>query len=197
MKSAWDRLSVGMVICALAAAGCTGAGPGSDVPGVETGRVRFDHPTWGPSLLVTSFRSNRPEEDHPGIGYVTVFSVGGDVVWQYSTGGPDPAELGNWYEMALHRPARDDTGRIFIDWNPGRYNGVTALLPVPGGFADHGTLPESGDYRSRFYYAEVDNPDGDGSFEIQHFANDCDPSCAEGTTTSALWEWTGDGYRVR
>lgn len=156
------------------------------VSGKETGRVTFEHPTWGRSTLVTSFR--RDADSDPGTGYITVFGADGGKVWEFDTG--DQA----WYEMRLHKPAMDTTGQIFVEWNPGRYNGVTILQPVPGGFADHRTLMASGDYAARFYGADVKDVDGDGDFEIVEGSNDCTPTCAEGTSTYTAWLWNGQDY---
>lgn len=80
-----------------------------------------------------------------------------------------------------------------MEWDPGRYLGVTALQPVPGGFNDHKTLMDSGDYNGRFYEAHVEDVDHDGTFEIVETPNDCDPPvprapsaawCGAGTATT-------------
>ncbi len=53
-------------------------------------------------------------------------------------------------------------GRIFIDYDPGRYNGVIILGPTVDGFEDFDALPPAGDYLGRFYYAEATDADRDG-----------------------------------
>ncbi|MPV50136.1 hypothetical protein GCG21_08980 [Pseudactinotalea sp. HY160] len=156
-----------------------------DYPGEETGRVTFDHPDWGRATLVTSFA--KESDFGPGIGYITVFDSRNRQVWQLEADN-------NWYEMSVNEPPRDKTGSIFINWNPGRYNGVSILRPVQGGFEDFDTLPWDGDYQQRFYYAEVADVDGDEVFEVLLMGNDCDPSCAGGTTTERVFSWDGQDY---
>jgi len=169
-----------------------GGGKVGDVPGEETGRVSFDHPTWGSVTLVTSFEAGASE--YSGTGHINVFDESGAVVWSYDTAGPDPASAIPWYQMGLNDPAVDDTGNIFVVWNPGRYDGVTVLRPTDDGFEDFDTLPDPGDYNGRFYYAAVDDTDGDGTFEIVQSNNDCNPDCAGGKVTTETFRWTGSGY---
>jgi hypothetical protein len=163
-------------------------------PGTETGRVSFTHPTWGPVTLVTSFQAFEPSDPYgsSGEGFITVSDAYGRTVWSHRTG-----DKYAWYEMQLHQPAMDSTGRVFIDWNPGRYNGVTVLLPIAGGFEDHDTLPDIDSYNGRFYYADVVDVNADGVFEVAQHANDCRPSCAGGTITTQNFYWTGSGYVAR
>ena len=92
------------------------------------------------------------------------------------------------------RTALDKSGNVFLDYNPGRYNGVIVLRPVAGGFANFRTLPTPGDFNGRFYFAELSDADSDGTYEIISSSNDCTPSCAEGTTTSTVWRWNGHDY---
>lgn len=194
----WIVLGVlGLVVVAVAAL----AWPRSDDPGTAieldtaeaadaigcsspcevTGVAGFVHPTWGPSNLISSGTEG-------GYYELDVVDAGGSIVWTQAFGE-------NWYELAPHAPAVDDTGHLFVDFNPGRYNGVIVLAPTDDGFEDFDTLPEYGDYNTRFYYAEAVDTDGDGTLEIEVSANDCDPSCAGGDITSTVYAWDGDDYR--
>ncbi|MFL6089019.1 MAG: hypothetical protein ACJ71Z_02645 [Aeromicrobium sp.] len=159
-----------------------------NVRGTVTGSVAFRHPAWGPVVLVTS---EHPTEDTSTPSYITVVDGHGRVRWSFNTG--DTV----WYEMKINSPARDKTGNIFINWNPGRYNGVTVLRPTVDGFADFGTLMESGNYNGSHYYADVVDVDHDGIFEIAQHDNNCIPGCAEGKITTKNFWWTGHGYRPR
>lgn len=88
----------------------------------------------------------------------------------------------------------DAAGTIFLDYNPGRYNGVIALRPTVEGFEDFGTLPPSDSYDGRFYYATPIDADDDGIFEVEQFNNDCIPDCAGGTITSKKWRLRDDDF---
>lgn len=154
---------------------------GCSSPCAVTGVVAFDHPTWGASNLVTSGIEGGDYE-------LEVVDANGSVVWSHQFGT-------NWYELAPNDPATDDTGHLFIDFNPGRYNGIIVLAPVEDGFEDFDTLPPYGDYNTRFYYADALDADGDGTVEVEVNDNDCNPSCAEGAITSTVYEWDGDDYR--
>lgn len=69
------------------------------------------------------------------------------------------------------------------------------LHPKVDGFDNLTRLPPEGDYMAPFYYAEHKDLNGDGTLEIEKFANDCEPDCAGGTITSQIYRWTGSGYR--
>jgi hypothetical protein len=162
--------------------------------GTVTGRVDFIHPTWGPSTLLTSLRPAW-EGQISGEGFIRVVDATGRVRWASRTGAPGTGGV-PWYEMALNDPAMDATGQIFVNWNPGRYNGVTVLQPVQGGMNDHATLAENGNYLGRFYYASIVDVEDDGTFEIADHHNDCVPSCAGGTVTTEFWRWNGTDYAL-
>lgn len=97
-------------------------------------------------------------------------------------------------------PATDSTGNTFVTYNPGRYDGVLVLIPTSGGFEDIGWEQESTEsnpsYWGRFaiYYAELVGPGVDGQYVIRQSSNDCDPSCAAGTTTHEDLRWNGTDY---
>lgn len=150
-----------------------------------TGRVFFDHPNWGPSALLTTLS---PEVNFRDAN-ILVVDAAGKVRWRH--------RAGDWYELAPAEVPRDGTGNIFLNYNPGRYNGVIVLRPVPEGLLDFGSLPPEGDYQARFYYAVIVDRDGDGTFEIDKMSNDCDPDCAGGTISHTMFGWTGSDYAER
>jgi len=97
-------------------------------------------------------------------------------------------------------PATDATGNAFVNYNPGRFDGVAVLIPTPDGFEDLG-LDDYGNtevpgYSGRlaYYYAELIGPGSDGQFVIRKWQQNCTPSCAEGTPTSVDLAWDGSKY---
>lgn len=160
-------------------------------PGEYT--VEFTHPSLGRMRLVT--KRNGAEGTQSGPASITVTDRFGVVRYSYS--------IDLLYELA---PARlrpdptaegpmdpvDSTGNVFIDYNPGRYNGVIVLRPTEIGFDDLGTA--WADTGTRFYSAVIVDRDGDGQFEIEQATNDCEPSCGEGTTTVKVFRWNGTDY---
>jgi pimeloyl-ACP methyl ester carboxylesterase len=148
-----------------------------------TGHVAFAHPTWGQVNLITTLAAGDDDRE----ANIVVTDSSRTVRWHHFGGA--------WYELSAAKPAPDRAGNYFLDYNPGRYNGVIVLRPKAGGFDDFTTLPPEDDYMAMFYYAEHRDVNGDGTLEIEKFANDCDPSCAEGTITSQVHRWTGRGYQ--
>lgn len=145
------------------------------------------HPTFGPAAI-TAFQWETDSGEKRGT--IRVNDEDGSIRWEYTN-------TSGMYEFALNETAIDEAGNIFINYNPGRYNGVIVLRPIADGFEDFGSLPEEDGYDARFYYAEVRDEDRDGELEIVASENDCDPSCAGGTTTSTAYEWTGSDYAAQ
>ncbi|GAA0909013.1 hypothetical protein [Virgisporangium aurantiacum] len=147
-----------------------------------TGQVDFDHPTWGPSRLLTTTSLNEIDRE----ANIVVLDATGRMRWHHWGG--------DWFELAPAQPARDKTGHIFLNYNPGRYNGVIVLRPSPQGFDNFESLPPENDYQSRFYSASLQDENGDGTYEIDSAINDCDPNCAEGTINHKIYRWNGRTY---
>jgi hypothetical protein len=148
-----------------------------------TSHVSFLHPRWGQVTLLTTLSVGEDVRE----ANIVVTDRSGKVRWRHFGG--------DWYELSIAKPAPDKTGNFFLDFNPGRYNGVIVLRPKVDGFDNFTTLPPEDDYRAPFYYAEHKDANGDGILEIEKFANDCEPDCASGTITSQTYQWTGHGYR--
>jgi hypothetical protein len=95
-------------------------------PCVITGRVGFTHPTSGPSVLVTTLSATTDARE----ANIVVLDSAGTVRWHHRGG--------DWYELVPADPARDKTGHFFLNYNPGRYNGVIVLNPTAGGLDAYG-----------------------------------------------------------
>lgn len=158
-----------------------------------TGRVEVEHPSWGRVHLV-SFGPTGNECG--GVELVAVDDTGQER-WRHTIDGQCYYQLNpageREYGSTVPSPV-DTDGRIFFDYNPGRYNGVIVLEAVADGFEDFDTLPTVDNYDARFYYAEAIDSDGDGIYEIEHLVNDCYPGCAMGTVTSTVYVWSGTDF---
>lgn len=77
---------------------------------------------------------------------------------------------------------------------------MLVLVPSSDGFEDIGwessSTASNPSYWGRLaiYYAELVGPGPDGQYTIRQSSNDCDPSCAEGTTTHDDLRWNGTDY---
>ncbi len=147
-----------------------------------TGSVYFEHPSYGHSVLITTM----PTEVGASEAFIAVIGPDGNVRWRHRAGA--------WYRLAPAAPAIDGTGHLFINYDPGRYNGVIILRPSAQGFDTFDTLPPPGEYAQRFYSASLVDTDGDGRYEVDSALNDCDPDCAGGTVHHTIYRWTGKGY---
>ena len=158
----------------------------------ETGRVDFQHLTWGRSTLLTC--ETKPQAR---VG-AAVFDSRGTLKWKMSREG---------YVFKVASPGTDASKNLFIMYNPGRYDGVEVLAPVPDGIETYygwdmpiedrqrtGGIPETDPLHLSGYYANLLGPGADGLYRIEQFNNDCTPSCAEGTTTSRVYVWNGSDY---
>jgi hypothetical protein len=100
--------------------------------------------------------------------------------------------------LAFADPATDATGNTFITYNPGRYDGVLVLVPTAAGFEDIGWDDQSYgtqyDGKRAYYNAKLDGLGPDRTYAIRTSHNDCEPSCADGTTTEQVLHWTGTDY---
>ncbi|MSO37248.1 MAG: hypothetical protein EXQ69_03240 [Acidimicrobiia bacterium] len=148
-----------------------------------TGEINFKHPTWGLSTLVTM----KSGGDFPfGRIRMVVVDENQQVQWSRDWTG---------YELLAPAPVPTDiTGHLFVNFNPGRYNGVIILDPVPGGFRDFESLPTDGGngYNTRFYDAEATDLDADGQYEIDVGLHDCNtPPC---TPMHTIFRWNGRDY---
>ncbi|MGW4094908.1 hypothetical protein ACWEH3_34375 [Nocardia sp. NPDC004718] len=80
----------------------------------------------------------------------------------------------------------DASGNLFVLYNPGRYDGVMAIVPIDGGISSIDR-----------YNARLIGPGADGQFTIEYKHHDCTPSCADGPTTSEIQHWNGTDYVAR
>ncbi|MFY1683581.1 hypothetical protein ACN265_18780 [Micromonospora sp. WMMD730] len=150
-----------------------------------TDQTNFVHPKWGRSVLFVTMPADGVEGFEVNL---VVINSAGEVKWHYSA---------EWPELKIATPAQDVTGKIFVNYNPGRYDGVIILQPSSDSFVTFGSLPPAGDYRARFYSAVLRDDDRDGIYEIVQSHNDCEPSCAEGKITNVTYRWAGTDYEKR
>ena len=165
---------------------------------VVSGRIPVDHPRWGPVLLVSFGPGGANFEPMCADHMLIAVDGTGEVVWDsgVSDGGCP------WYRFApagteeygstVANPV-DPSGRIFFDWDPGRYNGVTALTVTEDGFDDHRTLPVE-TYSTRFYGAAAEDVDADGLYEIVVSFNNCFETCAGGSISDTVFAWSGEDF---
>ena len=146
-------------------------------PCIITGRVAFQHPTWGSSNLLTTVALDVTTWE----AHIIVVDSSNKIQWRYDTS--------EWTELSPANDTPDKSGNIFITYNPGRYDGIVALQPSAGGFNHFGTLPEN-TYFGRFYGATIADVDSDGTFEVVIDKLSCDPDCA----TNTVYSWNGAEY---
>lgn len=139
-----------------------------------TGQATIKHPAWGTASLRTSYDAAQRRA-------VVLVHEGNTVVWAQ--------EFADLSKFALASPAQDSTGNIFINYDPGRHNGVIVLRPSvsegftvvawPYGMIDPGALD--------FYNATLVGPFADGAYAIEHKSNYCTPNCSDGTVSTTTW----------
>ena len=101
--------------------------------------------------------------------------------------------LGHSFSFAS--PVSDSTGNAFVKYNPGRYDGVLVLVPTDNGYEDIGWDPNVHYAGKRAYYnGELAGPGANGQYTIRLSRNNCEPSCAEGKTTTVDLHWDGHDY---
>lgn len=153
-----------------------------DFPGVEVDSVQFDHPTWGPVTLVSSFVETNADFQ-TGEPHVTLFRSTGERVWKM-----EDIEY-EMYEVHFADPPIDATGQVFLQWYGGRYDYVAPVAPVPEGM--------EADSSRWIYTGSAKDLDGDGVYEIVKEYTDCEPTCAGGSgVREELW-WDGQWYTPR
>jgi hypothetical protein len=150
---------------------------------VITGSIPFQHPTWGASTLLTTLSLDTSRQE----SHLIVTDGANNIQFRY-----DNQEFKD--KLTPANDGVDKAGNLFIVFNPGRYDGVVVLRPTRNGFDNFGTLPNPGDYNSRFYSARIVDTNGDGVFEIQQDSNDCNPSCASAKVVTATFFWNGADY---
>jgi len=158
-----------------------GGGPGLPCGHLceEGGRIRFEHPTWGPSELIVAFNRSAASCDF------FVVDRAGTYRWEYRSQNDLACSVAY---PAIATP--DAAGNLLIGYSSGRYPGVTVLRPVADGMDDLGTLPDT----PRFGDSGTLDVDGDGAYEIVSILRPCDPDCATGLAYFRTYSWNGDDY---
>ncbi|WP_344513801.1 hypothetical protein [Dactylosporangium maewongense] len=160
----------------------------NNCPGCRVkGQFAFLHPTWGVVTLVVALSPTGGAGGY-GSSDLIAFDAQRKVVWRKDYDR-------QWESVAFADPGMDATGNVFINFNPGRLNGVIILRPVAGGLKDFATLPdaESG-YQERFYSARLVMDTAKGTYTVRSELNDCEPSCAEGTIHTTTYRYNGTDY---
>lgn len=164
-----------------------------------TGRIPLEHQRWGSIILASVGPSSGNACPTRALFAVDATK---NVVWDPGVGpGLRPLELfapagaagkASGYGSDVPKPI-DASGRIFFDWNPGRYNGVTVLAASTDGFSSFHSLPDKG-YDTKFYAADVTDVENDGVYEIRSESNDCEPDCASGTQAETIFRFSGSDF---
>jgi len=149
----------------------------------------FDHPSWNGARLqllgTDPFQNEYMSTPTYGSSQLVALDGQGRVRWH------NPIDA--MYDLHFPEPAVDSTGHLFVNYDPGRYNGVIVLAPTANGFDSFQTLLLDGDYSSRFYYADLLGPDAStGQYVIAKHT--CDTSCAPGPETDVYYRWDGTDY---
>lgn len=158
----------------------------SGCQGTVTAHQDINHPTLGPVRIFLILKS---EYGTGSRGCIAAITAAGAVLPAI------PLDVLETFGFA--NPATDSTGNTFINYNPGRYDGVLVLIPNAGGFEDIGWANASGTHfmgRHAYYYAELVGPGPNGQYTIRQSHNDCTPDCATGTTTTQDLRWDGTDY---
>ncbi len=158
-----------------------------------TAALAYDHPTLG-SVTIQVVRSGGGSAYQRFFPSVTaVVDATGNRIFEWFAQG-DFEEFDFW-GLAPEDDVDttvDALGHIFLKWNPGRFTGVSVLIPTSDGFDSIGTLTD--DFYDGYYYAFVVDVDNDGVFELNQAFQVCEPTCAEGADYSHIWRWNGSSY---
>ena len=153
-------------------------------PCTITGSTAITHPSFGNVTLYTLQPKNGPAE-----ATAVLIDQQGKVRWAL----PGTAEQRAQYEFSLADPATDNTGLYFINYNPGRYNGLTVLRPSATGM-DVVTGWYSKPLGQDLYFARLDGIGSDGKYTIIKSKLDCTPDCARGPVTEQRLKWNGSEF---
>lgn len=152
-----------------------------------TSKADYTHPHLGPMRLFTLTRGDNTAAISNDGCIVAVPADGAPIVIVVDVHGD---------ELTLADPVSDATGNAFVNYNPGRYNGVDILVPTTTGFeplTKHQSKKPTTGVRD-FYSAELKGPGADGRYTIEQSSNDCQPACASGTITKQTFVWNGSDY---
>jgi hypothetical protein len=152
-----------------------------------TGTAAFQHPDWGPCVLVTVATQRAPYEQNEA--RILVVDASGTVRWRFDNS--------TWITLKPTNPWMDNTGHLFLTYNPGRYDGLVVLNPTAAGFDNYGSLPTATDEPTgAFYGGRPVDDNHDGTFEILEEINVCEPTCADGHYVATTYRWNGTDYKA-
>lgn len=156
----------------------------------------YEHPTLGPTTVnvVRSGGGSAYQRFLPSV--TAVVDSTGETVFEWFA--QEEYEQFDFWGLSPDDDVEstvDALGHIFFKWNPGRFVGVSVLIPTDDGFDSIGTLTD--DFYDSYYYAYVIDVDDDGVFELDQNFQICEPTCAAGIYYSHIWHWTGAAYAGR
>ncbi len=157
-------------------------------------RFTYTHPNLGQLDVVT-----RQMGQGQGDSTIDITNADGRSVYHRAAGLESLTPLGDVIPAdASTAPLAtvDALNHIFIQYNPGRYDGILVLVPVATGFDDLNSGWDADTATGRFYSTAASDVNNDGQYELQTTVNDCSPSCAEGlgTTEMSVWDPTAYDY---
>jgi len=120
-----------------------------------------------------------------GTAHIAVIDAAGQLKWSYV--------LPGMYALAPAPKPIDATGYVFLNYNPGRYNGVIVLDAIGGEFDGFDSLPKQDNPAGGLFYSAA-TKDVDGTYEIDVATNSCVPDCADGKLKHTINQWTGTAY---
>ena len=156
---------------------------GCEAPCVVTGVVPLPHTKWGAATLVTTGTADGFDQQ---VQNMFVLDHSGSVQWRFRED--------SWWFLRPNNPVTDKTGHVFLDYNPGRYNGLIVLAMTDHGVEDFQSLPKAGDVFGRFYGGGTADPHKTGTFQVLVSTNTCDPDCAAGNYVDTTYVWNGQDY---
>lgn len=153
--------------------------------------LAYDHPQLGRTTISISYAEVSSEYQPTNATVRAVVDGTGTTVFEWTSPTDEYDVFGFAEPPSEARSPVDGRGHVFFGYNPGRFPGISYLVPTTTGFDPRGTL---GNYDDGHYYASLTDIDDDGLYEIEQGFQICQPDCAGGTYYSHTWTWDGTGY---
>lgn len=154
--------------------------------------IGYQHPQLGPVTITIAYPEPADGDLIVPTVQATVNATGQSVFsWTATDGYLTFDFAGAAMNPRITNPV-DKLGHVFFEWDPGRYPGVSYLVPTPEGFDSNATLGDSWDHGH--YVAMLVDENGDGTYEINQGFQVCEPNCADGYFYSYPWAWDGNAY---
>ena len=155
--------------------------------------LAYEHPSLGPLTIVVEGAAVSATALRVTPTVTATLNSSGEVIFEWTA--VDEYEtfgfVGLFSDDTVSSPI-DARNHVFFEWNPGRFNGISVLVPTATGFDDLGTF--SNEPYGGYYYAYVVDVDADGSYEVDQQFQICEPTCADGVYYAHVWNWDGVTY---